>query len=72
MQFPLIDYDGVSHFSREHLKKVGIVVFKAYQDADNNGKVNFALLESFVGSFDKYARDPVTKADLFIDNVVNS
>ena len=72
MQFPLIDYDGMSHFSRDHLKDIGIVVFKAYKDADNNGKVNFALLESFVGSFDKYARDPVTKADRFIDNVVNA
>lgn len=72
MMFPLIDYDGMSHFSRDHLKDIGVVVFKAFKDSDNNGKVGFQLLESFVGSFDKHARDPVTKANRFIDDIVNS
>jgi hypothetical protein len=32
-------------------------VFKAYKDMDNNGKVNYQLLESFVGSLNKKAKD---------------
>ena len=70
--FPFIRYDSNGHFNQDDLKKVGIAVFKAFKDTSNNGKVNFMLLESFIGSFDQNARDLITNADMFIDNVVNS
>ena len=72
LAFPLINYDSYGHFQQDSMKKIGIVVFKAFKDTDNNGKVNFQLLESFVGSLDPTARDPITKANVFIDDVVNA
>lgn len=72
MIFPTINFDGMNHFQQEHLKKIGIAVFKAFKDVDNNNKVNFELVESFVGSLDSTARDPITKANIFIDDVVNA
>lgn len=67
-----MQFNGPSHYDPAHLKQIGVVVFKAYADADNNGKLNFTLLESFVGSLKKNARDPITKANIFIDDVVNA
>ena len=72
MTFPDINYDGPSHFKQDHLKKIGIAVFKAFRDTDNNDKINFSLVENFVGSLDPSARDPITQSSIFIDNVVNS
>lgn len=70
--FPTINFNGPSHFDNTYLKCIGVVVFKAYMDVDNNNKLNFELLESFIGSLSKNARDIVTNADMFIDNVINS
>ena len=39
--FPLIAYDAFGNFSYENMKKISIVVFKAFKDTDNNGKLNF-------------------------------
>ena len=41
LAFPLINYDSYGHFQQDSMKKIGIVVFKAFKDTDNNGKVNF-------------------------------
>ena len=70
--FPTINFNGPSHYDTTYLKCIGIAVFKAYADFNNDGKLNFELLESFVGSLRKTARDPMTNADMFIDNIVNS
>lgn len=72
MYFPTMNYDSTGHFSNENMKKIGIVVLRAFKDTQNNGKINFEVLESFVGSLDQQARDPITLEDLFIDNVVNA
>ena len=69
--FPLINYSGEDHYQQSDMKKIGVAVFKAFQDADNNGKINFQLLESFVGSLDPRERDPITKSSIFIDDIVN-
>lgn len=70
--FPSIDYSSTGNFKKDHLKKIGIAVFKAFKDLDNNSKVNFELVESFIGSLDPTSKDPLTKANLFIDDVVNA
>ena len=72
LTFPMINHNYTGHFAVDHLKEIGVVVFKAVKDVSNNNKLNFKLLESFVGSFDPNARDNVTKASLFIDDVINS
>lgn len=70
-QFPPVNFYTASTFDKENLKKIGIVVFNTFRDTSNGGKIGFQLLESFVGSFDRNAKDPVTHSSLFIDNVVN-
>ena len=71
-QFPQIDFNGPSHFDTTYLKCIGVTVFAAFADTSNNGKLNFRLLESFIGSFNRNAKDTSTGASLFIDDVVNS
>lgn len=71
-QFPYIGYSNDQHFAIDNLKNIGIVVFKAYKDSDNGNKISYQLLESFVGSLDYDAYDPITKSNIYIDNIVNS
>lgn len=70
-QFPLLKYlDG--RLDREHLKKIGVVVFKVYKDAADDNKISFIPVESFIGSLDREARDETTNAKIFIDDIVNT
>lgn len=39
--FPLITFKDSSHFDKTYLKQVGVCVFKAFVDYDNNGKMGF-------------------------------
>ena len=71
-QFPAINFYDASHFDNEHLKDIGVVVFKAFKDTSNGGKIGFQLVESFVGSLSKKSKDRITSSNTFIDNVVNS
>jgi len=59
-------------FDTENLKKIGVVVYKAYLDASEGNKVSFTPVESFVGSLDKDAKNPNTGVSLFIDKIVNT
>ena len=70
--FPVITYGQDGHFDNTHLKHIGIVVAKMHKTTDTMPKIGFQIVESFVGSLDKNERDTVTKASLFIDNIVNS
>jgi len=45
---------------------------RAFSDDANNGKVNYEILESFVGSLDKTDKSPVDNSSIFIDNIVNN
>jgi hypothetical protein len=70
--FPTITYNSNNTFDKEHMKKIGIVVLKAYNDTANNNTINFEIVESFVGSLNKNAKNPITNANEFIDNIINS
>lgn len=59
-------------FDSENLKKIGVVVFKAFMDASEGNKVNFTPVEAFCGSLDKDAVNPNTKKSTFIDTLVNT
>lgn len=69
--FPAIEFKNRNHYSTRYLKHIGVTVFKAFRDRQNNGKINFRLLESFVGSLDPADRDPITNGSTFIDTIVN-
>jgi hypothetical protein len=70
--FPAINWQEPNHVEKDHLKDIGVVVFKATQDKANDSRISFVPVEAFVGSLDRTARDKVTEASTFIDNVVNS
>lgn len=42
-----------------------------FKDTANNDKIGFKLLESFAGSLDRDAQDPVSHANLYIGNMIN-
>lgn len=71
-QFPTIGYVTPETFEKEHFKKIGVVVLKAYVDNSANNLINFEIAESFVGSFGKDDVDPVTGKTTFIDTLVNA
>lgn len=70
--FPDILYINSEHFDTFRLKDIGIAIFKAYKDPSNKSNITFKLLESFFGSLDKNAKDPITKSTRYIDDIVNS
>lgn len=70
--FPQIERANYLHFDKEHFKKIGVVVLSSFIDNANNMKLNFKVLESFVGSLDKDTRSITDNSDIFIDHIVNS
>lgn len=70
--FPALFFNEDGVIDREHLKEIGIVVFKVYVDANQSSKVSYQVVESFVGSLDPDAINPSTHASTFIDRIVNS
>ena len=70
--FPSIHFDSDGHVDRQNLKKIGVVVLRAFLDPGEGNKVNYDIVEAFAGELDKNAVDPNTGATTFIDTVVNS
>lgn len=69
--FPTITYDDEGKFDRDNLRKIGIVVVKAYKDTAYGNKINFSLLEAFSGSLNKAALDPSTGESTYIGSLIN-
>jgi hypothetical protein len=66
---PSLDGEGLDS---EHLKDIGVVVFKAYLDPTEGNKVSFEPVEAYCGSLYKDDVDPTTKVTKFIDTIINS
>ena len=66
---PAQDGDG---FDPEHLKDIGVVVFKTYLDPSEGNKVSYEPVEAFCGSLCKTDVDPNTGVTKFIDTIINS
>lgn len=66
---PAADGDGLDP---EHLKDIGVVVYKAYLDPAEGNKVSFEAVEAFAGSLCKDDVNPTTGVTKFIDTIVNS
>lgn len=69
--FSSISLNSDGGFDRENMKKIGLVVVKAFLDASAGNKISFQTVESFVGSLDRNAKNPNTGATTFIDTLVN-
>lgn len=70
--FLQISLNEAGGFDRENLKKIGVVVFKAYLDAGAGNKISFQAVEAFCGSLLKGDKNPNTGASVFIDDIINS
>ena len=66
---PSIDGEG---FDPEHLKDIGVVVYKMYLDAAEGNKVSYEPVEAYCGSLYKDDKDPNTGVTKFIDTIINS
>lgn len=66
---PSNDGDG---FDPEHLKDIGVVVYKTYLDASEGNKVSWEPVEAYCGSLYKDDKDPNTGVTKFIDTIINS
>ena len=66
---PATDGEGLD---TEHLKDIGVVVFKTYLDPSEGNKVNVEVVEAFAGSLFKDDKDPNTGVTKFIDTIINS
>ena len=62
----------VGAFDRDNLKKIGVVVYRAFIDPGEGNKINFEPVEAFCGSLYKEAKNPVTKVTEFIDTIINT
>ena len=70
--FPAVNWKDPSHFEKDYMKDIGVVVFKSFKDTANDSRISFTPVEAFVGSLDRTAKDKITEASRFIDNIVNS
>ena len=70
--FPSIHFTSEGVLDRQNMKKIGVVVLRAFLDPGEGNKVNYDIVEAFAGELDKEAKDPNTGASTFIDDLVNS
>ena len=56
----------------EHLKDIGVVVYRAYLDVANGNLVSFEPVEAYCGSLCKDDKDPNTGVSKFIDDIINT
>lgn len=66
---PAVDGKGLDP---EHLKDIGVVVYKAYLDPAEGNKVSIEPVEAYAGSLYKDDKDPNTGVTKFIDTIINS
>ena len=69
--FPSIPYASDEHLMTRDLKNICIAVVQAFVDQANGNKVNYQVLESFIGSLDRRAKNE-SGASIFIDDIVNN
>lgn len=63
--------DGIG-LDPEHLKDIGVVVYRMYLDPAEGNKVSYEPVEAYCGSLYKDAVDPNTGVTKFIDTLINS
>jgi len=66
---PAADGEG---FDAEHLKDIGVIVYRTYLDPSEGNKVSYEPVEAYCGSLYKDDKDPNTGVTKFIDTIINS
>ena len=72
MRFPPLYYKAEGQLDRDDIKKIGIVVLRAFVDTASGNEINYDIVEAYAGEVDPDATDPATGATTFIDTLVNA
>lgn len=64
--------DGNNVLDTEHMKDIGVVVYKMYVDPTEGNKVSYEAVEAYAGSLYKNDVNPTTGVTKFIDTIINS
>lgn len=59
-------------FEPDHLKDIGVVVYRCYLDPAEGNKVSWEPVEAYCGSLCKDDKDPNTGVTKFIDTIINT
>lgn len=59
-------------FNPDHLKDIGVVVYRCYLDPSEGNKISWEAVEAYAGSLCKEDKDPNTGVSKFIDTIVNT
>lgn len=59
-------------FDRANLKKIGVIIYKAYIDPSEGNKISFEAVEAFAGSLFKEDKNINTGVTEFIDTIINT
>jgi len=70
--FSTIQPAGDGGVEPDHLKDIGVVVYRCYLDPAEGNKVSWEPVEAFCGSLCKDDKDPNTGVTKFIDTIVNT
>lgn len=70
--FPSIHFTSEGLLDRQNMKKIGVVVLRAFLDPGEGNKLNYDIVEAYAGELSKDAVDPNTGASTFIDTLINT
>lgn len=70
--FPKVVWKDDNTIDTTYFKQVGVVVCKMLIDSSSYNKIVLSPVESFVGSFDKKAKNIISNTSIFIDDIINN
>lgn len=70
-QFPNISYNDIGQLDNDYMNKIMVTIVAMKNDPNENNKINFSVVESFIGSLDKQSIN-VDGATDYIGNIINS
>lgn len=71
LQFPSIVYDENGYLDNEFMDKILVSVVMMKNDPNENNKISFSVVESFLGSLDKASKN-IDGQSNYIGNIVNN
>lgn len=71
-RFPTIEFsENGTSIVKDYSNHIGLMICRSYKDPQNQGKYQISVVESFVGSIHKYAKDNSTGKSAYIGDIVN-
>ena len=72
-QFPTIEFlENGSSVDKSYGQQLGVIVCNTNADPNNQGLLQVGILESWVGSIHKAAKNPSTGQSIYLGNIINN